>query len=125
MGCYRVKPSTSSLALLTLALAACDGGVGVRAFGSSLGGGRAIVTVTVSPPSATLTAIGQLEQFVAVAQDSSTNAVAATFTWSSSNAAVVTVDSTGVARAVGNGIAAVIAQSNGLSGSATVTVSAP
>jgi uncharacterized protein YjdB len=97
----------------------------MRAFGSLPSGGGAIATVTVNPSNATFTAIGQTQQFTAAAQDSSSNAVAAKFTWSSSNPAVVTVDSTGVAHAVGNGFGAVIAQSNGIAGSASVTVSAP
>lgn len=125
MARYGVEWRRWPLALLTLALAGCEGGAGVLAFGSPAGGSVAIATVTVTPSSATFTAIGQQQQFTAAAQDSSNIAVAATFTWSSSNTAVVTVDSTGVARSVGNGFAAVIAQANRVTGSASVNVSAP
>jgi uncharacterized protein YjdB len=111
--------------LAALALAGCEGGTGVEALGG-VPQGTGVSTVVVSPSSATLTAIGALQQFTATAEDSLGLPVAGVhFTWSSQDTTVVTVDANGVARAVANGTTGVTAQSGGVTGTASVTVSAP
>ncbi len=113
------------VALAGLAPAACEGGLGQQAFGAVSQAG-AVATITLTPSSATLTAIGASQQFTAAARDSSNLTMAGVhFTWASLDTTVLTVDSTGVARAVGNGTTGVIAQSGGVTGQANVTVSAP
>jgi hypothetical protein len=111
--------------LSALSFVACMGGVGEMALGA-VPQGAAVASVSVSPSSATLTVIGQAQQFTATASDSAGSPVAGiTFTWSSADTTVVTVDTTGVAHAVGNGTAGVSATAEGVSGTATVTVSLP
>jgi Bacterial Ig-like domain (group 2) len=111
--------------LAVVTLVACQGGIGQEAFGgSSLG--AVVDTVIISPSSATLTAIGAQQQFTATAEDSLNLPVGGVqFTWSSLDTGVVTVSSNGLARAVRNGTAGVVAQADGISGTASVTVSAP
>ena len=111
--------------VVAVALAGCEGGAGVEALGGAPQG-TAVASIVVTPSSATLTAIGQQQQFTAVAQDSLGVPVTGVhFSWASGDTAVVAVDSSGVARAVANGTTAVIAQGGGITGQATVTVSAP
>ncbi len=96
-----------SSALLALSLAACKTG---------------IASVTVAPGSASLT-VGTTQAFTAVARDSASNVVPATFGWISSNPAIATVDaSTGVATGVSSGNADITATAEGISGSASLTV---
>ena len=78
--------------------------------------------VTVSP-SAVSGTVGQTGQFTATVSDSAGAAMTGQkVSWSSSNAAVVTIDSTGWATAKGAGSATVTASSGGKSGTAAVTV---
>jgi uncharacterized protein YjdB len=84
---------------------------------------QAVAGVTVSPDAPTLAALEAPVQLEATARDANGHPVAgAGFVWTSSAPAVVTVDGTGLARAVANGVATVTAQSGGTSGAATVTV---
>lgn len=81
--------------------------------------------VVVTPQTATLTFAGETRQFQASARDRLNNPVAVpdgSFTWSSSNQAVVTVNATGLATAVAAGTAEVRASLGALTGAATVTV---
>jgi plastocyanin/uncharacterized protein YjdB len=79
--------------------------------------------VAVTPASATFAAVGRTGQFGASASDSNGNAIAGkTFTWASSNSAVATVSTTGLATAVANGTAQVRATADGVTGSASLTV---
>ena len=81
-----------------------------------------IATVTVSPSTATV-AVGGTRAFTAVAKDAAGNAVTATFSWTSSNTAVATVDaSTGAAKGVTPGSASITATASGVNGSATLNV---
>ena len=84
-----------------------------------------VATVTVTPDTATLTAVGRTRTFAAVARDAGNNIVPTTFTWTSLAPAVATVDTAGVATAVGNGVAtikATAAGGGGVFGTASVTV---
>ena len=81
-----------------------------------------VASVVVAPDTATLT-VGQTRTFTATPRASDGSVVAGrTVTWSSGGPSVVTVSSTGVATAVGVGTAQVLAQVDGITGTATVTV---
>ena len=79
--------------------------------------------VTITPAAAQLTALGETTRFSARVRDQNGQAMAgATVSWSSGNPSVATVDGSGLATAVGNGTAPIMATSGSASGSATVTV---
>ena len=80
-------------------------------------------TVTVSPGTAELNALGATVQLSAEVRDQNGAVMArATVTWASSNAAVATVGVAGLVTAVANGTATITATAGDASGSATVTV---
>lgn len=80
-------------------------------------------TVTVSPGTATLTTVGATTQYSAEAVDGNGNPIqGARFLWQSSDQAVATVDTAGVATAHGTGSATITAAAQGLPGHATLTV---
>ena len=84
-------------------------------------------TVTVTPANPTLTAIGATQQLTATARDASGNALSGvSYTWSSSDATVATVSTTGLVTAVANGTATIAATApGGAAATATLTVSPP
>ena len=80
-------------------------------------------TVTVSPATAQLAALGATVQLSAEVRDQNGQAMAgATVTWASDATATATVSSTGLVTAVGNGTASIAATAGSSSGTATVTV---
>ena len=82
-------------------------------------------TIAITPPAAQLGAVGATVQFQASAADRNGNPVsvpAAQYVWSSSNAAVVSVDATGLATARANGIAQIRATLGAVIGQAQVLV---
>jgi hypothetical protein len=81
-------------------------------------------TIVITPPTATLAAIGRTQPFTAVVKDQHGGTMTgAVVTWASVNAAVVTVVSTtGVATAVANGSTQVTATSGSATQNANVTV---
>ena len=80
-------------------------------------------TVTVSPATHELTALGQTIQLTAEVRDQNARVMAgATVTWTSSASSVATVDASGLATAAGNGTATITASAESASGSAVVTV---
>ena len=80
-------------------------------------------TVTVSPATAELTSLGATRQLTAEVRAQNGQPMAgAAVSWSSSNAAVATVDAQGLVTAAGNGTATITATAGGVSGTATVTV---
>jgi uncharacterized protein YjdB len=89
-----------------------------------------ITTIQVTPASATINR-GGTQQFTATAFDQNNQPVSnVTFTWTSSNVAVVTVDNNGLATGVGIGTVTITATAdNGtggtVSGQATLTVQVP
>ena len=80
-------------------------------------------TVIVTPGTAALTFLGQSAAFVATVSDQFGNEFTGTVSWTSDAPSVFTVNSAGVATAVANGTGTVRAQLDGVSGTATVTVS--
>ena len=80
-------------------------------------------TVTVTPAMASLTAIGATVQMSAHVLDQNGQAMAgAAVTWTSSAAAVATVDGSGLVMAVTNGTATITAAAGGVSGTAALMV---
>ena len=80
-------------------------------------------TVTVSPTTDELTALGTTVQLTAEVRDQNSRVMAgATVTWTSSASSVATVDASGLVTAAGNGTATITASAGSASGSAAVTV---
>ena len=80
-------------------------------------------TVTVSPDSATLMALGDTVPLAVEVLHQNGNEVAqAALVWSSSDASVASVDASGLVTAVGNGAATITVASGEASGTATLTV---
>ncbi|HEX8274364.1 MAG TPA: Ig-like domain-containing protein, partial [Longimicrobiaceae bacterium] len=85
----------------------------------------AVATVSVSPGSASL-AVGGTVDLSAVARDGAGRILTGrAVAWASSNPAVATVSATGLVTGVAGGTATITATSEGKSGTAAVTVSAP
>src|SRR6266516_1290629 len=85
---------------------------------------QVVTSVAVTPASATLDALGLAQQFNAIAQDASGNVILGrSFTWSASPAGVAAIDPvTGLATALANGVATIIATTAGVSGTAVLSV---
>jgi uncharacterized protein YjdB len=84
-----------------------------------------VATVSVSPAAPSLT-VGGTVQLSATTRDASNNVLTGrVVTWSTANANIASVNSSGVVTAVAAGSTQVTATSEGKSGSATITVSAP
>ena len=80
-------------------------------------------TVTVSPATTELTALGATVQLSAEVRDQNASVMAGvTITWTSSADGVATVDASGLVTAAGNGAATITASAGSASGSAVVTV---
>ena len=83
-------------------------------------------TVTVSPATAELTALGETVQLAAEVRDQNARVMAnVTVTWSSSDASVATVSASGLVTGVAEGMAAITASAGEASGSAEMTVMQP
>ena len=84
-----------------------------------------VATVTVAPASASV-AVGAVQQFTATLRDASGSVLTGRLvTWASGAPAVATVNATGLASGLVVGTATITATSEGQSGSATITVTAP
>jgi uncharacterized protein YjdB len=82
-----------------------------------------VATVSVTPGSATLEALGASATFAAEARDRNGVVVPVALTWSSADAAVATVDAaTGVVTAIANGTASITAAAGGVTGAAAIRV---
>ncbi|HWO90043.1 MAG TPA: Ig-like domain-containing protein [Gemmatimonadales bacterium] len=98
---------------------------GVRSAPLTVTVSQVTAQVVVTPATFTFQTYGRTRSFSAEARDSTNHALSGrTFTWSSTNQAVVTVDAAGTATAVSNGTALVQATADGVTGSAAVTVDA-
>jgi predicted GH43/DUF377 family glycosyl hydrolase len=109
-------------------LLACGGGhSGNPDGGGNSDGGNGngtVATISVSPATAAIT-VGKTLQFTAVAKDSSGNTVNAALTWSSDDATIATVSSSGLATGVQPGTSTTIrasANAGAVSGAATLNV---
>ncbi len=89
---------------------------------SNIVGGNQADTVRVTPTSSSLP-IGATERLAAVALDAQGNSIlGATFSWSSSNPSVATVDGTGLVHGVASGTVQISASGGGSNGSASVQI---
>ncbi|MFZ2508060.1 MAG: PQQ-binding-like beta-propeller repeat protein [Steroidobacteraceae bacterium] len=90
------------------------------------GPGQTLMSVTTSPPSATL-GVNKSGQLAATGRyaDNSIRDITTQATWSSTDTAIVTVSATGLITGINPGAATVTAQLDGLSDSTTVTVIQP
>ncbi len=87
---------------------------------------ESVASVAVTPSTATLVSLGETVQLAASAQEASGNTISGkTFTWSSSDVSIATVSSSGLATAIANGAATITATTEGVQGSASLTVSPP
>lgn len=87
---------------------------------------RRPTTVTVSPATAELTALGTTMQLAVEVHDQNDRVMAGvTVTWTSSASSVATVDASGLVTAVAEGMATITASAGSASGSAEVTVMQP
>lgn len=123
---YR-KIAASLLAVLVLA--GCGGGYGGSSYGGGSGGvsgGTGAISMISLTPTSTSISVGATQQYTADARDSAGVQVnGAMLNWTSSNTAVATVDSNGLATAVtvGNSsITASITYMGGIYGNTPVTV---
>ena len=97
----------------------------VRYGGSSGGAAPVLTTIEVSPATANL-AVDATQQFTATAKDQDGGEITGvSFTWSSGNETVGTVNATGYFTALAIGTTTVTASADGVTGSATVTVGVP
>jgi hypothetical protein len=107
-----------SLTPLVLLLAACRSGDGT--------GLEGVAKIVVTPGQALFTSAGATKQFTAQAVDGGGDPVSGVVvTWRSTNSAIVKVDATGLATAVAEGSASVVAESGSASGQADVLVDVP
>jgi hypothetical protein len=99
----------------------------------ALAGCNALKSITIQPAAGTvvLTAVGQTAQFIASGQSQmgsglpSTSNVTGSVTWSVTNPSVATINSAGLATALGSGYTQIIAESNGITATSDLTVSLP
>lgn len=105
-------PSLFAAFSLVAVVAACD---------SSTGADGDIAVVAVNPAAPTMN-VGATQQLVATPTTSGGRIVDRNVSWSTSNAAVATVDGSGLVTAVAGGSADITATAGGESGTATVTV---
>ncbi|MGA1982199.1 MAG: Ig-like domain-containing protein [Acidobacteriaceae bacterium] len=98
-----------------------------------LAGCNALKTITITPAAGTvvLTAVGQTAQYIASGQSQmgtglpTTSNVTGAVTWSVTNPSVATINSSGLATALGGGYTQIIAESNGITATSDLTVSLP
>lgn len=112
---HQIKPSCTLVLLSGVMLAACgDGPEEVE---------TPVVSVTVTPTTATFSVVGDNEQLSAAAIDATGNPMPGVlFTWTSSDATVASVSTSGTVTSVGSGTATISATAQGVSGRALVTV---
>src|SRR5213594_1721252 len=110
----------------TLNVNAVFGGLSNAATGSTAAPAPApVASVAVTPGSVSQTT-GGTQQFAATLKDATGNVLTGrTITWTSSNAAIAAVNGSGLETAVAAGSATVTATSGGITGTASVTVTAP
>jgi uncharacterized protein YjdB len=105
-------------AVSLVSVLACSGG------GDTSSPTPVIQSISVSPPSATLTTVGQTTTLSAQVRLSNGNTGTQSVAWSSSNPAVATVTS-GTVTAVSSGQATILATAEGVTGQASITVAIP
>jgi trimeric autotransporter adhesin len=96
--------------------------VSVSISGSNSGGGSSSITIT--PATGTDTFVGETTQFIATGSltGGSPQNLTTQVTWISSNVQVASINSSGLATAIGGGTTTIIAQSGGITATATLNV---
>ncbi len=114
-----------AIAAGTATITATAGNLTAQATLAVVAAAKTVSSIAVAPVTATVTT-GETQQFAATAtySDGSTAAVTSTATWSSSDTNEATVNSGGLAKGVGAGVATITATLDGVSGSAALTVQA-
>ena len=122
-------PSVASVGANGTVTAVANGPASITATSGSASGSANVtvaqqpVRIDVSPGTASLSSIGQTVQFTAEAFDANGHAVAdASFTWSSSNTSVATVDAAGLVTSTGIGSAEIAAGAGGVRATAELMV---
>ncbi len=115
--CYRALAALALFLPLFVALPSCDGddgGPGMTA---------PVASVEVTPASSTLTSLGEQLQLSATARDAGGTAISGKpFTWSSSDESVATVSASGLVTPEAVGDATITATTDGVDGTADVSV---
>ena len=113
----RSTSTVLAVAFSTMSVLACGSGTPTG------NGPPAVASVVVTPENPTLVSLGETVQLTASARDASGNTISGkTFTWSSSDVSIVTVNASGLVTAVANGTTSVKATTDGIPGSASATV---
>jgi uncharacterized protein YjdB len=118
-----VDPASGVVTAVANGSATVTGVAGSGAGSATVTVSQEVASVVVTPDSATLTGIEQVQQFAAEARDANGNPMTGiTFVWASDDTAVATVDATGraVSRAVG--VARISATVGGVSGVGVLSV---
>lgn len=111
--------ATASMAAAIWASACSDGGTEPRAVDPPRP-----TTVTIASDTLTFTTLGDTARLTATVRDQNAQVMGVLPRWFSRNSAVVEVNS-GLVRAVGSGMAVVVAEARGIADSVAVTVDAP
>ena len=112
------RPAIAVAAIAMLLLSCGDGAVEPAPPAAAVA-----TSVTVSPGSATLSALGETARFTAEVRDQNGRVMTgAAVAWASSDASVASVDASGQVTAVANGNATITATAGSVSGTAAVTV---
>ena len=127
---HSTNPAVATVDSVTGLVTAVGNGLAlVRATASGVTGegivvvSQAVATVTVTPPTATLTTVGATTQFSAVAKDSGGSTISGVaLLWISSDPTVAIVDTTGRATSQKSGHTTVTAAARGVPGNAVLTV---
>jgi len=116
-----MRSTVLAVAFSTMSVLACGGD---DTTGLQTGNGTpTVASVVVTPDAPTLVSLGETAQLVATARDGSGNTISGkTFSWSSSDQSIATVNASGLVTAVANGTTSVSATTDGISGSASATV---
>jgi hypothetical protein len=123
-GTYTVTPAETGFTFTPTSLAVTVNGADVT--NANFTATPTLVSIAVTPANPSI-GKGGTQQFTATGtfSDSSTQNLTSTATWSSSAAGVATINTAGLATAVGLGSTTIQATSGTISGSTTLTVTAP
>ena len=122
MDAHRITTSTRFLAVVAAA-ALYSFGCGDGATDPPEGGPAEVAAIEVLPGADTLTALGDTATFRAIAFGESGDTIPdVTFSWSTSDGAVASVDGRGTVEALANGVADITATADGVTGASTLAV---
>lgn len=123
MSSHRRLSAYLGLAAATSLIGGCGECILGLCGGADAGPEPLVALVEVTAPTTLLTSLGATVQVQATATDFAGNTLAGTFIWTSSDEDIVTVNTSGLATAVANGMATIVAVADGVPGSVGLTVS--